>query len=251
MIEQQYEQVVAFSGGKDSTALVYRLAELGEDFACLFTPTGNELPELQAHLERVIADVKRPLVLPTNRSLDELIGFYGALPNWRQRWCTRQIKIEPCIAWLRRHPGTTLSVGLRADEEARVGLYGEHAIYRYPLRLWGWKIKDVFNYLRERSRCRSGRTARSATASVSGSGGRSGRTTRRSSRRARNTSAPPVTRSGLRGATRGRRSWSNCDVVSRPGTCPVASRSTCRRRRAGCANYEQIVTLAEEGMSSD
>lgn len=140
-------QVVAFSGGKDSTALVLRLAELGEDFVCLFTPTGDELPDLALHIEQIVARVQRPLVLPPNRGLYHWIDFHQALPNWRMRWCTRQIKIEPCIAYLQQHPGSTLLVGLRADEEARVGLYGDYATYRYPMREWGWKLADVWAYL--------------------------------------------------------------------------------------------------------
>lgn len=141
------QQVVAFSGGKDSTALVLRLAELGEDFVCLFTPTGDELPDLVVHLDVILARVQRPLVLPPNRSLYDWIDFHQALPNWRMRWCTRQIKIEPCIAYLQQHPGSTLLVGLRADEDARVGLYGDYATYRYPLREWGWALADVWAYL--------------------------------------------------------------------------------------------------------
>ena len=46
--------VVAFSGGKDSTALALRLAELGQEFSILNTPTGNEPPEVREHVERVI-----------------------------------------------------------------------------------------------------------------------------------------------------------------------------------------------------
>ena len=45
------------------------------------------------------------------------------------------------------HPGSVLAVGLRADEDARVGLYGEHATYRYPLREWGWNERDVLKYV--------------------------------------------------------------------------------------------------------
>jgi len=141
-------RIVAFSGGKDSTALVLRMAELGEDFSCLFTPTGNELPELSCHIEAVIERIQRPLILPPNRSLDEWIQFHNALPNFRMRWCTRQIKILPCLAYLKEHPGSVLCVGLRADEEERQGLYGEYATYRYPLREWGWGIKEVGSYLR-------------------------------------------------------------------------------------------------------
>lgn len=143
-------QVVAFSGGKDSTALVLRLAELGEDFVCLFTPTGDELPDLLVHLHGIVARVQRPLVEPPNQSLLFWIDFHKALPNFRMRWCTRQIKIEPCIQYLKEHPGSTLLVGLRADEEHREGLYGDYATYRYPLREWGWKLTDVQNYLKQR-----------------------------------------------------------------------------------------------------
>lgn len=127
-------QVVAFSGGKDSTAVALLLHERGEEFDLLFTPTGNELPELVGHMDRVVQRVGKRLIVPPNRSLADWIGHFDALPNNRQRWCTRLIKIEPCIAYLRQHPGTTLCVGLRADEPTREGLYGEHAIYRYPLR---------------------------------------------------------------------------------------------------------------------
>jgi hypothetical protein len=74
------------------------------------------------------------------------------------RWCTRQIKIEPCIAWLVQHPGTTLAVGLRADEESRLGLYGDYATYRYPLREWGWTLADVRAYLEAQQVCVPART---------------------------------------------------------------------------------------------
>lgn len=44
------KRIMAFSGGKDSTAMAVLLAERGEDFELLFTPTGNELPELFSHI---------------------------------------------------------------------------------------------------------------------------------------------------------------------------------------------------------
>lgn len=144
-------QVVAFSGGKDSTALALRLHELGEDFKLLFTPTGNELPELHDHMRRIVEIVGKELIQPPNRSLAQWIGEFNALPNWRQRWCTRLIKIEPCVAYLKANPGSTLIVGLRADEEDREGIYGDFASYRYPMRdEWGWTVDDVWRYLAER-----------------------------------------------------------------------------------------------------
>lgn len=92
-------QVVAFSGGKDSTAVALLLHERGENFDLLFTPTGNELPDLVAHLRRVSDHVGREIIVPPNRSLALWIEHFKALPNNRQRWCTRLIKIEPCVAW--------------------------------------------------------------------------------------------------------------------------------------------------------
>lgn len=142
--------IVAFSGGKDSTAMALRLAELGESFDLLFTPTGNELPELMDHIAKIVEMTGATLVTPPNKPLDFWITSQEALPNWRQRWCTRLIKIEPCIAYLVRFKGSTLCVGLRADEPQREGLYGPYATYRYPLREWSWGIGDVKDYLRQR-----------------------------------------------------------------------------------------------------
>lgn len=143
-------QIVAFSGGKDSKALAYRMAELGEEFSLLFTPTGNELPGVVEDVHATAKDLGRPLILPPGPSLDTLIETFGALPNNRQRWCTRMIKIQPCVAYLVAHPGSVLCVGLRADEEERTGLYGAHATYRFPLREWQWGISEVWGYLNKR-----------------------------------------------------------------------------------------------------
>jgi hypothetical protein len=126
------------------------MAERGEDFVLLFTPAGNELPELFDHVRAVADQIGKELIQPPNQSLAFWIDHHGALPSWRMRWCTRQIKIEPCIAWLAQHPGTTLCVGLRADEDARVGLYGDYCTYRYPLREWDWWEEDVLGYLRSK-----------------------------------------------------------------------------------------------------
>ena len=94
---------VALSGGKDSTALALRLHELnpGTPYAYVCTPTGDELPEMEAHWRRLEELLGTPLTrIAHPLGLNGLIERMGALPNWRQRWCTRILKIAPYAAWL-------------------------------------------------------------------------------------------------------------------------------------------------------
>jgi PP-loop superfamily ATP-utilizing enzyme len=139
-------QIAAFSGGKDSTAMVLRLAELGEDFDCLFTPTGNELPELRAHIDSIMRRIGKKLIEPKGPKLEPLIREQLALPNHAARWCTRMIKIVPCIAYFKANPDSVLLVGLRADEETREGIYDVPS--RHPMKEWGWGLQKVQEYVK-------------------------------------------------------------------------------------------------------
>lgn len=139
--------VIAFSGGKDSTAMTMRMHELGERAELLFTPAGNEPQDLFDHVAMIQKTTGFSLVQLRAPSLVELIRQWNALPNHRQRWCTREIKIQPAIAFLKANPGATLCIGLRFDEEHREGMYGDQCAYRYPLREWKWNEADVLGYL--------------------------------------------------------------------------------------------------------
>lgn len=150
-VEAPVNHIVALSGGKDSTALALRLREVEpRDYTYLCTPTGDELPEMEKHWADLEELLGAPITRLTNQDLAFWIDHFKALPNWRQRWCTRVLKIEPCIAYMKSHYPCTLYVGLRADEEERVGLYGDFATYRYPLREWEWGVEEVWAYLNER-----------------------------------------------------------------------------------------------------
>jgi len=143
--------VVALSGGKDSTALALRLAEIApQDYTYICTPTGDELPAMTAHWAKLETLLGKPLTRITNGTLESWIKHHGALPNWRQRWCTRQLKIEPFLAWLKARPDAIVYVGLRADEEERRGIISNDVDCRFPLREWGWGLAEVKGYLRER-----------------------------------------------------------------------------------------------------
>ena len=162
--------IVGLSGGKDSTAMALRLVQANPDVPYTFfcTPTGDELPPLLDHWN-LLAEVLAPapfLFVQTEKNglpltLAGLIDEFEALPNWRQRWCTRLLKIVPGEAFMRfvLLGGPVRSyIGLRADEETRAGLYAPDLDQCHPLREWGWGINEVRGYLAELGVCIPRRT---------------------------------------------------------------------------------------------
>ena len=131
-------------------ALILGLFFPGPDYEFVCTPTGNELPVMHAHWRRLETLLGKPLTklgVP-GTGLIELIGQQGMLPNFRARWCTRILKIEPTIEFMAQlPPGSVLYVGLRADEEERRGIFGEDIAMRFPLRELGMGESDVWRFL--------------------------------------------------------------------------------------------------------
>lgn len=149
----QPKHVIGLSGGKDSTCLALALAEREpRDYEHICTPTGDELPELFEHLDRMEVLLGKPIKrLGIGKSLFDLINEMQMLPNFRARWCTRMLKIEPTIEYMATlPPGSVLYVGLRADEAEREGIYGDDVRSDFPFRRWGWTVKDVWQYLDDR-----------------------------------------------------------------------------------------------------
>lgn len=150
--------VVALSGGKDSTAMALRLREAEpRDYVYVCTPTGNELPEMFAHWRKLGELLGRPILPVIGGDLIGLIRQERMIPNFRARFCTRMLKIEPYAAWLmlmtKTHSRIVSYVGIRADEpEREAGDYtnvpGVEMVF--PLRVWGWNLAHVLDYLRQR-----------------------------------------------------------------------------------------------------
>lgn len=143
--------VVALSGGHDSTAMALelkaRFPETPYNYVC--TPTGDELPEMFEHWRNLGEMLGSRLIPVMNGTLKSVCEKQGTLPNFRIRFCTRILKIEPFIDWLLEH-GLMRSivsyVGLRADEEGRAGgAYDDipGIDMQFPLRQWGWGEDEV------------------------------------------------------------------------------------------------------------
>jgi len=147
--------IVALSGGKDSTAMALRLKEVEpSDYTYICTPTGDELPEMEQHwsnLELLLGQEIIRLVNPEYPTLKALIEHMRCLPNFHMRFCTRVLKIEVAQEFYIINKPSIAYVGLRADEEDRKGgIYGDTVTQRFPLREWGWTIRDVRSYLKRK-----------------------------------------------------------------------------------------------------
>ena len=152
--------VVALSGGKDSTAMAIRLSELSpnENYHWVLTPTGNELPVMYEHWRKLKEMLKGKFVPIVADTLEGIIRKNNMIPNFRARFCTRQLKIEPYAAYLLslsdKYEEVVTCVGIRADEKEReAGDYTKvpNTTMRFPLREWGWKLSEVVNYLKEKN----------------------------------------------------------------------------------------------------
>jgi hypothetical protein len=148
---QEVKHIVAVSGGKDSTAMLLRLFETERrDYIPVCTPTANEPEEMFAHWRKLGELIGRPILPIMENTLSGLIEQQRAIPNFRMRFCTRMLKIEPYARWLRGQGDCVSYVGLRADEPDREG--GDYidvpgVTQDFPLRRWGWGLADVLSYL--------------------------------------------------------------------------------------------------------
>ncbi len=147
------KHIVALSGGKDSTALALRLSEVEpRDYTYLCTPTGDELPPMAAHWQKLENILDAPIIrvkhpLPKYRDLKSVCHAEKALPSWRMRFCTRILKIEAAEAFYAESGSYTAFIGLRADEESRTGNIENDDSERHPLKEWGWGLNEVQSYL--------------------------------------------------------------------------------------------------------
>ncbi len=144
--------ILSLSGGKDSTALAIYLRDRVPEMEYVFMDTGEELPETYEYIEKLEAYLGKPIVrLNPERPFHHwLLVYRGVLPDPRNRWCTRKLKIEP----FERYVGDDLCynyVGIRSDEAQRKGYISTkpNIIPRYPFVDDGVTKEDVLRILEE------------------------------------------------------------------------------------------------------
>lgn len=162
--------IVSFSGGKDSTAMLLRLMELGEQIdEVLFCDTYKEFPAMYKHIEKVRDLVESKGIKFTTIKSEKDFDYYllEHKPNRKKdkysecsgyswcsfcsRWCSQLLKIQVIKKYLKEKKNLIQYVGIAADETKRL----EREIAKkdnklFPLVEWGWTEQDCLNYCYEK-----------------------------------------------------------------------------------------------------
>lgn len=160
--------MVQFSGGKDSTAMLLHMIELGDHIdEVVNIDVGMEFDEMYNHIEKIKKIVEdNGIKYTTLRSkwtfeywmLEKPINSkkYGSKkgygwPSVQCRWCTSEMKIKlmrPYLKELKNQGYNVIQcIGLAADEYKRLERKNnQDKNHRHPLVEWGWSEKICLDY---------------------------------------------------------------------------------------------------------
>lgn len=160
----------SFSGGKDSTAMVLHMLDLGEQLdEVIYCDTTVDFPMMADHIAKVRAVVEahgvKFTILRSKKTFEDMLyripvnspkfgkmNGYG-WPNMAQRWCTVFLKTRIMDNYkkkMAKESGDDIitCVGLAADEVKRTKREHNQG-QRWPLIEWGWTEADALRYCRD------------------------------------------------------------------------------------------------------
>jgi len=156
---------VSFSGGKDSTYMLFKLLELGRpvDYV-VWSDTGVLFPEVYQHIELVTERLQQEwgLELVTVRAPHTFLEYVttyrrpgGRWKGWpyffptpRNRWCTRVLKLDPLTRWKKEVGEEVIFyIGITAGEVWRVK---KQKGKQYPLVELGVSSVDTLRWCQSR-----------------------------------------------------------------------------------------------------
>ena len=158
---------VSFSGGKDSTAMLLHMMEIGEHIdEVINVDTGMEFPAMYDHIDRVRRIVEgngiKYTTLRAKSTFEELMiereihskkwGTYHGYgwPSMAIRWCTRHLKLDLIDKHFRELAldyDVIRCIGLASDEFKRLERpTNQQKDHRHPLVEWGWTEADCLDY---------------------------------------------------------------------------------------------------------
>lgn len=153
---------MSFSGGKDSTAMLLKMMELGMKIdEIIFLDTGVEFPQMYEHIKKVEKYIGRDItVLKSDKSYEYYMfehvktrgknkgqkGYSWA--DFRNRWCTQLLKKQVIKKYLKKYKGYDVVEyhGIAVDEVKRLENKNKEKTVRYPLAEWNMTEKDALEY---------------------------------------------------------------------------------------------------------
>ena len=152
--------IVNFSGGKDSTAMLLRMIELGEKIDyIIFADTNFEFPLLYEYINKISTLIGRKIeIVKPSSSFDS--WRFGTLTKGKNKGDIRGFPqvLTPCY-WMRESKVNAIEnfgkkfknkvncLGIAFDETERVQ---KDKSLRYPLIEWGWTEEKCLDYLQEK-----------------------------------------------------------------------------------------------------
>lgn len=115
-----HSQIVSFSGGKDSTAMLHLLLEQGIPVShVVYFETEWDFPQMRAHLDLVTAKTGLRIIrVRYYRYFEEMLALWG-WPKSAGGWCAAS-KHRTCLKYIRHIKGDkTEYIGFSADEVKR------------------------------------------------------------------------------------------------------------------------------------
>jgi len=164
-----------FSGGRDSSAMIVRWLELGNDLDyILFCDTKYEFKEMYVYVDKMDKYLQKrfnkkitrlsydedifykyAFELPINERSATRAGRLRGLPITLGRdYCTRELKINPSKNFIKdkclNKFKAVVLIGYTSAEVERGRVSNlDYAIAKYPLSEWGWNEKECEAYLRK------------------------------------------------------------------------------------------------------
>ena len=146
--KEKQNQIISFSGGKDSTAMLLMMLEKNEPIhSIIFCDTGWEFPQMLDHIDKVEKYIGMEIVRvkPKNdftyslfdrkiipRKKGNGIRYGNGWPSPMRRWCTRE-KVYAMDRYIKTVSDPLVCIGMAYDEFSRLHS-AESKRKKYPIR---------------------------------------------------------------------------------------------------------------------
>jgi len=129
---EEWEWVISYSGGKDSSVLLNSVIALAEeerfDFEVLHHDTGVEYPILRDHVDKVLEQlrgrgIKIAVTKPEKSFFDYILERGYTFPRWNFRWCCMYLKWTPTSRFFEKKGKCLNLIAIRGDEVNRPTMF--------------------------------------------------------------------------------------------------------------------------------